>query len=186
MGTSMSNLGQTFAAGADIGRSLVMGTVHSVIAGDSSGYDDLGDQYERLGGHLSSVFTNTDSSYNNFSSKPYQPSDYGPMSASSSSWDQVKGYSGSVNGAGPGGLGNMNGMAASMAKNATYGRQAGMSGVTPPSDLNKISDPNTKLSMAVSRGAYRSTLNTGNNLSDVQSANTLANAVQPSAATPPS
>lgn len=67
---------------------------------------------------------------------------------------------------------------------ATYGPQGPLSGVTPPSHINAISDPTTKQNIAGSRGALRSTLNMAQNAQNVSVSSTIAGAAMPSQSTP--
>jgi hypothetical protein len=64
--------------------------------------------------------------------------------------------------------------------NVAYGAQGPLSGVTPPSHINAISDPATKQSIAGSRGALRSTLNMAQNAQNVAMSQPLATATMPS------
>lgn len=180
MGTSMSNLGQVFVQSGDILRTEVTGTLHAIMTGSTEGYSEMGDEFERLGGRLAGTFTNSDNPYSHYSSTgPPTPEPLGALSGSNPDWSAVKGYSGNVSGNNVYSMGGTTSSAANMARASSYGGQSGLGGTTPPSYINKISDPGTKMAMSASNGRMRAAFNTGTAVSDTGSANTLASVVKP-------
>jgi len=73
--------------------------------------------------------------------------------------------------------GNWQSVSASV-RSAHYGSQSGNAGVTPPSQLMKISNPAMKTAVAQSRGTVRSNINMAGNMADIS----LSSAFRPSGA----